>query len=180
MVETIRVGHLLRETVAAPYRNLVTRPTGAAVRTRIEAALAASNCRTALLDFSGIELLDLSCADEIVAKLLLADAGRLLPCVVLQGLREDQHEAIDHVLTHHRLAIAAVPPGEAEPRLLGWISSDARTAFTCVGEEGPMSAARIAERLGWPEVRSRLALEDLTRHRLVRAEADLYHPLPMA
>ena len=36
MIQTIQIGHLLRETVASPYRNLVTRPTGAAVRNRIE------------------------------------------------------------------------------------------------------------------------------------------------
>ena len=30
MIQTIHIGHLLRETVASPYRNLVTRPTGAA------------------------------------------------------------------------------------------------------------------------------------------------------
>jgi len=81
VIETIRIGHLLREAVAAPYRNLVTRPTGAAVRSRIEAALARSNCRTAMLDFSGIELVDLSCADEVVAKLLLA--GPSACCFVL-------------------------------------------------------------------------------------------------
>jgi len=178
MVETIRVGHLLRETVAAPYRNLVTRPTGAAVRTRIEAALAASNCLTALLDFSGIELLDLSCADEIVAKLLLAEAERPLRCVVLQGLREDQHEAIDHVLTHHRL-VAAVLPGHGGPRLLGWASGDAREAFAWICDRGQLSAIDLAVALDWPEQRARDALDDLARHRLVRADGDLYHPLPL-
>ena len=35
MIQTIRIGSLLREAVSAPYRNLVTRPTGVAVRTRI-------------------------------------------------------------------------------------------------------------------------------------------------
>ena len=107
MIQTIHIGHLLREAVASPYRNLVTRPTGAAVRTRIRETLAASDCLTALLDFSGVELLDFSCADEIVAKLLLDDGERAGRFVVLQGLREDQHEAIEHVLTHHRLAVAA-------------------------------------------------------------------------
>ena len=32
MIQTIHIGHLLRETVTSPYRNLVTRPTGAAIR----------------------------------------------------------------------------------------------------------------------------------------------------
>ena len=30
MIQTIRIGHLLRETVTLPYPCLVTRPTGAA------------------------------------------------------------------------------------------------------------------------------------------------------
>ena len=36
MIETFRLHQLLRETVSAPYRCLVTRPTGAAIRSRIE------------------------------------------------------------------------------------------------------------------------------------------------
>jgi hypothetical protein len=178
MIETIRIGHLLREAVAAPYRNLVTRPTGAAVRTRIEETLARSNCRTAMLDFSGIELVDLSCADEVVAKLLLA--GRNAYFFVLQGLREDHHEAIDHVLTHHRLAVAAVPPGCRSPRLLGWVRADAREAFACLCDRGPLDAAELARALGWIEARSREALRDLTLHRLVRPIGELYHPVPTA
>ena len=43
MIETIWIGHLLRETASSPYRNLVTRPTGAAVRNRIEDALSRSD-----------------------------------------------------------------------------------------------------------------------------------------
>ncbi|HEY3013050.1 MAG TPA: hypothetical protein VGJ36_09905 [Gemmatimonadales bacterium] len=178
MIQTIRIGHLLREAVAAPYRNLVTRPTGAAVRIRIEETLARSDCLTAMLDFSGIELVDLSCADEVVAKLLLA--GRSAYFFVLQGLREDQHEAIDHVLTHHRLAVAAVPPGSREPRLLGWVPSDAREAFACVCDHGPLGAADLSRALGWLETRSRDALRELALHRLVRPDGELYYPLPTA
>jgi hypothetical protein len=178
MIQTIRIGHLLREAVAAPYRNLVTRPTGAAVRTRIEETLARSNCLTAMLDFSGIELVDLSCADEVVAKLLLA--GRNAYFFVLQGLREDHHEAIDHVLTHHRLAVAAVPPGSRSPRLLGWVRADAREAFACLCDRGPLAAGDLARNLGWLETRSREALRDLTLNRLVRPIGELYHPVPTA
>ena len=175
MIQTIRMGLVLREAVAAPYRNLVTRPTGAAVRTRIEATLAHSNCLTALLDFSDIELVDLSCADEVVAKLLLT--VRTAYFVVLQGLREDHHEAIDHVLTHHRLAVAAVPPGSRAPRLLGWVPADAREAFACVSERGPLDAGGLSRGLGWTVSRSREALGALTVHRLVRPIGELYFPL---
>jgi hypothetical protein len=178
VIQTIRIGHLLREAVAAPYRNLVTRPTGAAVRIRIEETLAHSDCLTALLDFSEIELVDLSCADEVVAKLLLT--VRTAYFVVLQGLREDHHEAIDHVLTHHGLAVAAVPPGSRAPRLLGWVRADAREAFACICDRGPLGVADLSRGLGWSESRSREALGDLALNRLVRPIGELYYPLQTA
>ena len=179
MIETIRIGHLLRETATSPYRHLVTRPTGAAVRDRIEAALSRSDCRTALLDFSGIELLDFSCAEEIVAKLLLAQAARQPRFVVLRGLRDDQHDAIEQVLTHHRLAVAALVAG-GEPVLLGSVSGDVRAAFACVCRLGRACVADLARALDWPESRAGEALEILTLHRLVRPEGDLRYPLLVA
>ena len=179
MIETIRIGHLLRETATAPYRHLVTRPTGAAVRDRIEAALSRSDCRTALLDFSDIELLDFSCAEEIVAKLLLAQASGRTRFVVLRGLRDDQHDAIEQVLTHHRLAIAALLP-EGEPVLLGWVTPDARAAFACICRLGRACSGDLARALGWPESRASEALESLTLHRLVRPDGELRYPLLVA
>jgi hypothetical protein len=154
MIETIRIGHLLRETATSPYRHLVTRPTGAAVRNRIEAALSRSDCLTALLDFSEIELLDFSCAEEIVAKLLLAQASQ-------------------------RPRFAALVT-DAEPVLLGFVSSDARAAFGCVCRLGRACAGDIARALDWPEGRATDALESLTHHRLVRPEGDLRYPLLVA
>ena len=91
--------------------------------------------------------------------------------------REDHHEAIDHVLTHHRLAVAAVPPGSREPLLLGWVPADAREAFACICERGPLAAPELARALDWLDSRSRDALHDLTRHRLVRPVGDLYYPV---
>jgi len=178
MIQTIRIGNLLREAVAAPYRNLVTRPTGAAVRSRIEQALANSTCLTALLDFSDIELVDLSCADEVVAKLLLT--GRDAYFFVLRGLREDQHEAIEHVLTHHRLAVTATRYGAPEPCLLGWASPDARAAFEALAERGAAGPDELAETLGWPEGRAREALQALVAHRVLRSDGACYRPLRTA
>jgi hypothetical protein len=179
MIETIRVGHLLRETTASPYRNLVTRPTGAAVRSRIEEALSRSDCRTALLDFSDIEVLDFSCAEEIVAKLLLAQVSPRRRFVVLGGLRDDQHEAIEQVLTRHHLAIVAVAQDD-EPSLLGWVPADARSAFARICRTGPAGVAELASALDWPEPRTREALDALVLHLLVRLDGDRYHPLLVA
>lgn len=182
MIETIRIGTLLRETAATPYRNLITRPTGAAVRDRIEAALAESDCSTALLDFSDIELLDFSCADEVVAKLLLADANRCACVVVLRGLREDQHEAIEQVLTHHGLAVVAVSSdnGDGMPELIGWATTDLREVFGCICGRGALTPVELAAVLGWSESRGREAMEALLSRRLVRAEGEVYYPLLIA
>lgn len=182
MIETIRIGNLLRETAATPYRNLITRPTGAAVRYRIEAALAESDCVTALLDFSDIELLDYSGADEVVAKLLLADTDRGTCVVVLQGLREDQHEAIEQVLIHHRLAIVAVSSadGACMPQLVGWVTTDLREAFGCICDRGALTPVELAAALGWTESRGRETMGALLSRRLVRAEGEVCLPLTIA
>jgi hypothetical protein len=182
MIETIRIGTLLRETAATPYRNLITRPTGAAVRDRIEAALAESDCATALLDFSDIELLDFSCADEVVAKLLLDGPvwrGRM---VVLQGLSEDQYEAIEQVLVHHGLAVVAVSSadGASMPQLIGWVSADARAAFGCLCELGALRPIELAFALGWTESRCLATLRALLSRHLVRSEGELYLPITIA
>lgn len=128
MIETIRVDHVLRETVATPYNNLVTRATGSLVRRRIEAILAASAAPVALLDFSEIALLDCSCADEIVAKLAFGSEGGETRCwVALRGLREDQRDAIEHVLRRHGAAVRA--PDGCGVELVGELPDDAHHAL---------------------------------------------------
>lgn len=180
MTRTIRLDHVLREAVTTPYCNLVTRPTGAAVRHRIEAALAEPDCLMAFLDFSQVGLLDFSCADEIVAKLLLRRAPLGRWYVVLQGLREEHGEAIDHVLSHHRLAVTVVSTPGGEPGLLGWATPDTRAAFHCVARRGPLDAACCATELAWSPLRAANALRALAAHRVVRRVEEVYHSLPVA
>ncbi|MGE5688212.1 MAG: hypothetical protein ACM34D_12060 [Gemmatimonadota bacterium] len=174
----ISLRRVLQEAVAAPYRHLVTRATGAAVRGRIEAVLADADWTITLLDFSGVDCLDLSCADEIVAKLLLAAATRDR-AVVLAGVREDQRDALEHVLAHHRLAVAASFAGTGVADVIGWISGDAREAFTTLRGHGPADAAVLAARLDWPHGRAEAALEDLGRHRIARATDGVFHPVTL-
>lgn len=177
MIE-IRVDHVLAETVTAPYRVLVTRPTGAAVRGRIQQVAAESGCEVILLDFSAVDCLDFSCADEVVAKLVLEFAGGRPVTVALRGLCEDQREAVMHVLEHHGLAVAAVSAGGDTPELLGAANEDLRTAFAAVWARGPLDAPMLAEMAGWSTERAEHALETLARHRVVRTAGTTVHPLP--
>ena len=118
-----------------------------------------------------MELVDLSCADEVVAKLLLAEPATPTSFLVLRGLREDQHEAIEHVLTHHRLAVAATPSRRrgAPPAGLGQ-RRRARGLRHVHLRHGPLAVRELAAALGGRKARARDALEALVAHRLVRAD----------
>lgn len=176
MIHTIHVDHVLQEEIRTPYCDLVTRPTGAAVRDRICAAMAGTKCQTALLDFSSIGLLDFSCADEIVAKLLRDPQPDWPDYVVLHGLNEAHREAIHHVLENQALAILAVMRVGGCPSILGHVTPDAHVVFDRVVELAPVTAARLATALEWPVERTRDMLDTLSLHRLVREEAGLYTP----
>src|SRR3712207_8382297 len=96
----IDLSQLHRRTVTSFYSNLVTRPTGRAIRMGVESQLAEveSGRRLCLsvLDFTQVCVLDYSCADEIVAKLLLRYAADERPSeayFVARGLQEDHCEA---------------------------------------------------------------------------------------
>ena len=101
MIQHIDVHAVLQQSVAGFYADLVTRPTGRAVRESIETSLReAGEAAIALMDFSGVGCIDYSCADEIVAK-LLRDRAHLL---LLRGISDSHREAIEPVLLGHGLA----------------------------------------------------------------------------
>jgi hypothetical protein len=179
MIQTIPLGRVLQETVATPYRDLVTRPTGAAVRGWIQRAIAGSSAPTTLLDFTEVGLLDFSCADEIVAKLLLDTEPGADRYVMLFGAREDHAEAIDHVLNRQALAIAVVPGPDQPPRLLGRVTPELEQVFDCVFQLGPGDAGSVADMLGWTIERAADALLILSLLRVLRVEAGTFHPLPL-
>jgi anti-anti-sigma regulatory factor len=104
----IDVSSALRQSVSQTYSHLVTRSTGAAVRAYIERELEerSPECEESVIDFSHVGMMDFSCADEIVAKLLQKhEDGRRR--FVFCGLNESHIEAIDAVL--ERLGMALVP-----------------------------------------------------------------------
>ncbi len=177
MRQTIRVEQVLRESVCTPYRDLVTRSTGRAVRCSIQQALAAGAPVVALLDFSEVGLVDFSCADEIIAKLLLDGSGGTF--LMLQGLREEQLEAIEHVLSHHDLAALVHDRVSGACRPVGRLSADHHAAFESLQAVGPATAPALAERIGWNGARSAEVLVALARLRLVQVEHDSYS-IPLA
>lgn len=177
MTQTIRVEQLLRETVQGPYCDLVTRPTGRAVRSSIQQRLSSARSALALLDFSEVGLVDFSCADEVIAKLLLEPVSET--AIVLQGLREEQLEAIEHVLEHHDLAALVHDAERGVARLVGRAAPDLRTAFFTLQQHGPADTDAIARLAGWTLERAAAALAALLRLRLILASSAGYR-VPLA
>jgi hypothetical protein len=172
MRQTIQVERVLRETIQTPYRDLVTRATGRAVRSSIEQALEAAVGTLTVLDFSEVGLVDFSCADEIVAKLLLNQAPGTF--VLLQGLREDQLEAIEHVLDHHAIVALIRDTLSGTLRMVGRVEPDMRDAFGALETGDSLSSDGLATRIGWTLDRASRALESLTRLNVVRASDGAY------
>jgi hypothetical protein len=95
---------VLQQSVSGFYSDLVTRPTGRAVRENIERELAPGT--VAVMDFTGVGCLDYSCADEIIAK-LVRDKVKVL---LLRGLTDSHRESIEPVLAGAGLAVLCERP----------------------------------------------------------------------
>ncbi|MCH7532229.1 MAG: hypothetical protein IIB36_10805 [Gemmatimonadetes bacterium] len=162
----IDVGSLVQKTVTSLYSHLVTRPTGRAVRMAIETQLSGAGERSlSLIDLSEVTILDYSCADEVVAKLLQRyhDDGIHQAFFVFCGIREPHRDQIQVVL--ERQSLIAV--GETEAG-----------SFELLGAPGPAEAAswRTLEQHGlvtteeltdvYPEEDARSALDQLVERRV--------------
>ena len=170
MVTHIDVSSVLRRSVCELYSNLVTRPTGAAVRTEIESQLdGLGQHALTIIDFSHVGTLDFSCADEIVAKLLLASISnpeRENAYFIFRGMSESHLEAIETVLERHGLALV-YDRGPDGVGLFGEIDSVGRQAWEAVSRSGCKAADEIAAVVGIPSEKARALLDDLWRRRLV-------------
>lgn len=179
MMQHIDVSSVLQGAVCQLYSNLVTRPTGAAVRSAIEALLETRHPPiVTTIDFSGVNLLDFSCADEIVAKLLLRQTeSPSVPdrFVTFRGMRDDHLDALEAVL--ERRSLALVWEVEGRPELLGPVSDDEARHWDAVRTLGPVWADVVAAELGLVLDASVRTLDALWRRRLVmRTEAGFTVP----
>ncbi len=164
----IDLRRLVERQVASLYAHLVTRPTGRAVRMAIESQLAsAGEMALSVIDFSEVHVLDFSCADEVVAKLLLhyqppEEATRAF--FIFRGVSDLHLEPIQAVLERHRLAAVAETPG-GRCRLVG-VRSDADVrVWRSLEERGALSRGEVPAQL--PDEVDRTTLESLVRRGLV-------------
>lgn len=175
MIQHIDLSSVLRGAVCDLYSNLVTRPTGRAVRGEIERLLAEIGGRSlTVVDFSHVGLLDVSCADEIVAKLLLrareaADSEE--EYFVFRGIHEHHLDAIEAVLEHHGLA-AVVERHDGELFVVGVIDETERRAWLSARALGIATPESLASHAGLAPDAALAALEALCGRRLVMRATD--------
>jgi hypothetical protein len=184
MTNHIDLSGVLKTSVCDLYSNLVTRPTGAAVRIEIERRLDKIGDRAlAILDFSHVGLLDFSCADEIVAKLLLQyvslDIPRREVYFLFYGMSESHMDAIEAVLERHGLALVTQRAQES-PFLMGIIDGDQRQIWETMRDLGSAESVDVANAAGLAPERVERALNDLWRRRLVIRRDDAYVALAYA
>ncbi len=163
------LSRLAHRSVASLYSHLVTRPTGQAVRLGIESQIGEiGGLCLSVLDFRQVAVLDYSCADETVAKLILRYQAEDRPAdayFVVRGLAEHHLEAIEAVLDRHGLALVAVL--DEGPTLIGASDALEREAWRAVERLGRASTGDVAAYLSAPEAAVAPALAALVRRRVV-------------
>jgi hypothetical protein len=168
---------VLQRSVAGVYGDLVTRRTGEAVRCSIEAMLPPTDSDLDVIDFSTVRLMDHSCADEIVGKLLLQHGQARY--FVLVGLDLSHVDAIAPVLERHALAVVA-QDRSGTLQLLGTLPESAVRTFRMLADTGPAAPDEVAARLSLSPDAARQALAVLCQHRVVREQAGHYQALRCA
>ncbi|MBI4378461.1 MAG: DUF4325 domain-containing protein [Nitrospinae bacterium] len=153
---------IIKEEIGNGSPNLVTRETGRIIRERIEKEL--EKAEVIYLDFSKIGIIDYSCADEIIAKLV----SRLLSgeygerFIVLTDLNPTQEENIHVALEKKKIALLKQtvteglthkgsrrlqPAKERELEIIGFIANHLREVFDLVNERGKLTAKELADEL---------------------------------
>ena len=177
MITHIDLSSVLRRTVCELYSNLVTRPTGAAVRGEIELQLTELRGRTlTVIDFTNVGLLDFSCADEVVAKLLLRYGGDDAPgeaYFLFRGLSESHLDAVESVLERHGLAMV-LQHADGGAELMGALTKAERDLWRVVYDRGKVPVADLPAACENLDEYSESVMASLRSRRLVMRFDDSY------
>src|SRR3989304_3487780 len=154
---------ILKEELKNGSNDLVTRQSGQAIRGRIERNIVKEGDRAVIsLDFSKIGVIDYSCADEIVAKLV----SRLLggeygdKYIILTGLNENQKENIEVALERKGLAVMAQMKDERKI-LLGSLNNYLKETLNLILKKGRITAKDLSESMKLEANTSRTRLLNL-------------------
>lgn len=160
---------MVGRSVATLYSHLVTRPTGEALRLGIESQIGElGDLCISILDFSQVAVIDFSCAEETVAKLIRrfqADDRPNEAYFIARGLGEYHRETVEIVLARQGLALVAETEDEGL-ELLGEAESAERQAWDALGRMGRARPDQLDAEVEAPGDALRAALEGLTWKRV--------------
>lgn len=171
--------------VATLYQTyLVTRHTGRAVRLTIERIMEESSGPSlTVIDFSDVAVIDFSCADEVVARLLHDTLSRPGPPTphyfVLDGLEDEHIDPVSSALDRRGLAMSA-RTARHRPLLLGRVEPEAQAVWGALIERGRARADEIADCLQGDAQACTSWLVRLEDRRLLRSTGEVYESLFLA
>ncbi len=160
----------LKKELGNGSKDLVTRPSGERIRQRIERNLTREPEGAVVgLDFSKIGIIDYSCADEIIAKLIsrLVSGEYGERYIMLTGLNENQRENIEVALERKDLAVMAEMRG-GEIVLLGNLNNYLKDTLDFVAKKKKTTSKELAEARKIETNTSGTRLLNLYKKRLVR------------
>ena len=168
--------------VASLYQAyLVTRHTGRAVRLTIERMVEErSGPSLTVLDFREVMVIDFSCADEVVARLLHDTLSRVdSPArhyFLLDGIEEEHMDPVSSALSRRGLAVAARTAGGRQV-LLGTVEPEARRLWEALAARGSGRPGELADCLDGDAAACLRWLARLEERRLVRGEGGRFESL---
>ena len=161
---------LLKEELKNGSSDLVTRQSGQVIRERIKRDIEKEKDGEVIaLDFSKIGIIDYSCADEIVAKLI----SRLLSneygdkYILLAGLNDNQKENIEVALERKDLAVIA-DMKNGKKILLGNLNNYLKETLELIVKKGKITAKELSEIMKLEANTSGTRLLNLHKKRLVK------------
>lgn len=161
---------LLKEELKNGSNDLVTRTSGQVIRERIERDIVKEEEGAIIaLDFAKIGIIDYSCADEIVAKLV----SRLLSdeygnkYITLTRLNENQKENIEVALERKNLAVVAKMK-DGKKILLGSLNNYLKETLNLILKKGKITAKDLSESMKLEANTSGTRLLNLHKKRLVK------------
>ena len=168
--------------VASLYqRNLVTRHTGRAVRLSIEGLVSELGATSlTVLDFGDVAVIDFSCADEVVAKLVLRavdhESANSECFFLFRGVSQHHLDPMDSALRRRGLAAAAQDP-EGAPFLIGEVEPAASRLWQAVCQAGHACLDDLAPQVGMEPQDCGRILDRMCSRRLLRRDGQAYHSL---
>ena len=160
----------LKEELKNGSADLVTRNSGQVIRERIEKDIAdEKDGEVVALDFSKIGVIDYSCADEIVTKLISRLIGEEYGdrYIVLSGINENQKENIEVALERKDLAVMAEMK-DGKKILIGSLNNYLQETLNFVFKKGKITANDLSAALKLPANTSGTRLLNLYKRDLLR------------